>query len=59
MEPGCEQYCERGLDEVEWQGGRVYIHLGAWRDGPTDQQLTEAQPRISLSAADVTQGESK
>jgi hypothetical protein len=37
MEPGCEQSCERELDEVEWQGGRVYIHLGAWRDVPTDQ----------------------
>jgi hypothetical protein len=22
MEPGCEQYCERELDEVEWRGGR-------------------------------------
>jgi hypothetical protein len=33
MEPGCEQYCERELDEVEWRGGRVYFHLGAWRDG--------------------------
>jgi hypothetical protein len=27
-------YCERGVDEVEWQGGRVYLHLGARRDGP-------------------------
>jgi hypothetical protein len=33
MEPGCEQYCERELDEVERRGGRVYFHLGAWRDG--------------------------
>ena len=32
MEPGCEEYCEREVDEVEWQGGRVYLHLGAWRD---------------------------
>jgi hypothetical protein len=31
MEPGCEEYCER---EVEWQGGRVYLHLGARRDDP-------------------------
>ena len=37
MEPGCEQYCERELDEVEVQGGRVYLHLGAWRDSPTDR----------------------
>jgi hypothetical protein len=31
MEPGCEEYCER---EVEWQGGRVYLHLGVRRDDP-------------------------
>jgi hypothetical protein len=29
---GCEDYCEREVDEVEWQGGRVYLHLGAGRD---------------------------
>jgi hypothetical protein len=29
FEPGCEQYCER---EVEWQGGRVHLHLGIRRD---------------------------
>jgi hypothetical protein len=32
FEPGCEQYCEREVDEVEWQGDRVYLHLGARRD---------------------------
>jgi hypothetical protein len=32
FEPGCEQYCEREVDEVEWQGGRVYLHLGVQRD---------------------------
>jgi len=32
FEPGCEEYCEREVDEVEWQGGRVYLHLGARRD---------------------------
>jgi hypothetical protein len=37
LEPGCEQYCEGDLDEVEWQGGRVYLHLSAWRDGPADR----------------------
>jgi hypothetical protein len=31
MEPGCEEYCER---EAEWQGGRVYLHLGVRRDDP-------------------------
>jgi hypothetical protein len=27
---GCEDYCERSVDEGEWQGDRVYLHLGAW-----------------------------
>jgi hypothetical protein len=31
FEAGCEDYCEREVDEVEWQGGRVYLHLGARR----------------------------
>jgi hypothetical protein len=34
FEAGCEEYCEREVDEVEWQGGRVYLHLGARRDYP-------------------------
>jgi hypothetical protein len=34
FEPGCEEDCEREVDEVEWQGGRVYLHLGARRDEP-------------------------
>jgi hypothetical protein len=32
FEPGCEEYCEREIDEVQWQGGRVYLHLGIRRD---------------------------
>jgi hypothetical protein len=32
--PGCEDYCEREVDEVEWQGGRVYLQLGVRRDDP-------------------------
>ena len=32
FEAGCEDYCEREVDEVELQGGRVYLHLGARRD---------------------------
>jgi hypothetical protein len=33
MEAGCEEYCEREVDEVEWQdGGRVSLHLGVRRD---------------------------
>jgi hypothetical protein len=34
IEAGCEDYCEREVDEVEWQGGRVYLHLGVRRDDP-------------------------
>jgi hypothetical protein len=28
FEAGCEEYCEREVDQLEWQGGRVYLHLG-------------------------------
>ena len=31
FEAGCEDY---EVDEVEWQGGRVYLHLSARRDDP-------------------------
>ena len=34
FEPGCEDYCEREVDELELQGGRVYLHLRARRDEP-------------------------
>jgi hypothetical protein len=34
FEAGCEKYCEREVDEVEWQGDRLYLHLGARRDEP-------------------------
>jgi hypothetical protein len=34
FEAGCEDYCEREVDELEFQGGRVYLHLGARRDEP-------------------------
>ena len=34
FEAGCEGYCEREADEVELQGGRVYLPLGARRDEP-------------------------
>jgi hypothetical protein len=34
FEAGCEDYCEREVDDVEWQGGRVYLHLGVRRDDP-------------------------
>jgi hypothetical protein len=32
FEAGYEDYCEREVDEAKWQGGRVYLHLGARRD---------------------------
>jgi hypothetical protein len=32
FEAGCEEYCEREVDEVEVQGDRVYLYLGARRD---------------------------
>src|SRR4029453_10249839 len=28
FEAGCDDYCEREVDELELQGGRVYLHLG-------------------------------
>jgi len=34
FEAGCEDYCEREVDELELQGGRVSLHLGARRDEP-------------------------
>jgi hypothetical protein len=33
FEAGCD-YCEREIDELELQGGRVYLHLGVGRDEP-------------------------
>jgi hypothetical protein len=32
FEPSCEKYCEREVDEVQWQGDRIYLHLGVRRD---------------------------
>jgi hypothetical protein len=34
FEAGCEDYCEREVDELQRQGGPVYLHLGARRDEP-------------------------
>jgi hypothetical protein len=34
LESGCEQYCGWVINEVEWQGRRVYLHLGARPDDP-------------------------
>lgn len=41
MEPGLREYCEREIDEIEWQGGRVYLHLGA-RAGRPAAPLTDS-----------------
>ena len=32
FEPGCEEYCEREVDEVQWRATHVYLHLGVRRD---------------------------
>jgi hypothetical protein len=34
FEAGCEEYCEREVDQVERPGERIYLHLGARRDEP-------------------------
>jgi hypothetical protein len=34
FEPGCQEYGEREIDEVEGQDDRVYLHLGARREEP-------------------------
>jgi hypothetical protein len=34
FEAGSKDYCERDVDELELQGGRVYLHLGTRRDDP-------------------------
>jgi hypothetical protein len=32
LELGCEEYCEREIDEVERTSQHVYLHLGVHRD---------------------------
>jgi hypothetical protein len=44
FEAGCEDYCEREVDEVEWQGGRVCLHLGVRRDDPPRGQAVGPPP---------------
>jgi hypothetical protein len=34
FEAACDDYCEREVDELELQGNRIYLHLGARRDEP-------------------------
>jgi hypothetical protein len=40
FEPGCEQYHEREVDDVEWVGHRVYLHLGVCGDDEVDLEST-------------------
>jgi hypothetical protein len=44
FEAGCENYCEREVDEVEWQGGRVYLH-------PVPAETTRRDASVCLSGA--------
>jgi hypothetical protein len=37
FEPGYEEYHEREIDDVEWLGHRVYLHLGVCRADHADQ----------------------
>lgn len=32
FEPGCQEYLEREIDEIEWLDDRVYLHLAVCRD---------------------------
>jgi hypothetical protein len=32
LEPGCDEYCEREIDDVERTARHVYLHLGLRRD---------------------------
>jgi hypothetical protein len=34
FEAGCEDFCEHEVDEVEWQGDRVYLHLALGGEDP-------------------------
>jgi hypothetical protein len=44
FEAGREDYCERDVDEVEWQGRRAYLHLGARRDDAPRAQAVGSLP---------------
>jgi hypothetical protein len=44
FEPGCEQYLEREIDQIEWLGHRVYLHLGVCRDDRDDHAPGRDQP---------------
>jgi hypothetical protein len=44
FEASCEDYCEREVDEGEWRGGRVNLHLGARRDEPPRALVVTSLP---------------
>jgi hypothetical protein len=46
FQAGCEDYCEREVDELELQSGRVYLHLGAQRDDPPRRQPARPMAEI-------------
>jgi hypothetical protein len=46
FEAGCEDHCEREVDEVEGQGGRVYLHLA-----PAATTPASLRPRADLLTA--------
>jgi hypothetical protein len=51
FEAGCEDYCEREVDEVEWQGGRAagrtcILVPAAMTCGATDRLTAIRQPEL-------------
>jgi hypothetical protein len=45
-----EDYCEREVDDLELQGGRVYLHFGARRDDPPQGQVAGPMPEAESAA---------
>jgi hypothetical protein len=44
LEPGCEEYCEREIDDVERTSHRVCLHLGLHRDDRREDAHRPAGP---------------
>lgn len=44
FEPGCEEYREREVDEVEWLGHRVYLHSASAVTIPVDETAPRSMP---------------
>jgi hypothetical protein len=49
FEAACEDYRKREIDEVEWQGGQVYLHLGARHNDPPRPSSPPMPNRRSLA----------